>query len=212
MTRQRGFAVGGALALRLAPQFGVFAAAADACEPSLQALAALVPADGVIIVKEDADFPAPDGCAVVAEALCDQMVLRPDLVMRAKPGIESLNESDAAEMLALAQLTVPGPFFSQTHRLGRFVGVRREGRLVAMAGERLQPHGYTEVSGVCTHPDYRGQGYARQLMQAVMAGILQRGETPILHVYSANTGAIALYRAIGFAKRRQFMMTTLRHA
>ncbi|MEI9963878.1 MAG: GNAT family N-acetyltransferase [Caulobacteraceae bacterium] len=106
-------------------------------------------------------------------------------------------------MLALATLTQPGPFFARTHQLGDFIGVKQEGRLVAMAGERMRPTGFTEVSGVCTHPDWRGRGYAAGLMRLVAARILARGETPFLHVYASNTGAIALYEALGFRLRRR---------
>ena len=92
-----------------------------------------------------------------------------------------LGDADAAEMLALATLTEPGPFFTRTHRLGDFIGIRHAGRLVAMAGERMKPEGFTEVSGVCTHPDFRGRGYAGALMRVVAARIAARGEMPFLH-------------------------------
>ncbi|HVK42142.1 MAG TPA: GNAT family N-acetyltransferase, partial [Phenylobacterium sp.] len=116
---------------------------------------------------------------------------------------------DAPQMLALATLTAPGPFFARTHQLGRFVGVKAGGQLVAMAGERMRPPGHTEVSGVCTHPDHRGRGYAAGLMLEVAARIRARGEIPFLHSYAHNTGAIALYQALGFDFRRELIMTTL---
>ena len=110
-------------------------------------------------------------------------------------------EADAPEMLALATLTKPGPFFDKTHRLGDFIGVKRDGRLIAMAGERMKPAGFTEVSGVCTHPDFRGQGLAGGLMRIVTERILARGEQALLHAYADNTGAIALYETLGFSIR-----------
>ncbi len=109
-------------------------------------------------------------------------------------------------MLALACLTRPGLIFAKTHLLGRFVGVRIGGRLVAMAGKRLQGPGFTEVSGVCTHPDFRGRGLAGGLMRVVMGRILARGELPVLHVYARNEGAVGLYRALGFAVQREMTM------
>ena len=123
--------------------------------------------------------------------------------------IVPLSEADAPDMLALATLTEPGPFRSRTHALGDFVGVKIDGRLVAMAGERMKPTGFTEVSGVCTHPDFRGRGYAGGLMRAVAERIIARGETPFLHVYPHNEGAIALYEALGFRLRRAVTMAVL---
>ena len=123
-----------------------------------------------------------------------------------------MTEADAAEMQALAALTQPGPFFRHTNRLGTFIGVRQDGALVAMAGERLRPTGYTEVSGVCTHPDHRGKGYAGALMRQVAHNIVARGDTPFLTSYTDNVGAIALYEALGFRIRRELMLTALSRA
>lgn len=122
---------------------------------------------------------------------------------------QPLGETDAAEMLALATLTVPGPFFEKTHRLGDFVGVKQDGRLIAMAGERMRPAGFTEVSGVCTHPDHRGHGYASALMRVVTQRILERGEQAFLHAYAANTATIALYESLGFSVRAPVTYTVL---
>jgi predicted GNAT family acetyltransferase len=123
--------------------------------------------------------------------------------------IVDLTEADAPQMLALATQTRPGPFFSRTHQLGDFVGVKIDGRLMAMAGERMKSEGFTEVSGVCTDPDCRGRGYAGALMRVVANRILARGETPFLHSYAHNTGAIALYETLGFVLRREMTMTVL---
>ncbi len=113
----------------------------------------------------------------------------------------TLGAADAKDMLALAQLTEPGPFLTRTHVMGRFIGSRIGGRLAAMAGERFRPAGYTEVSGVCTHPDFRGRGLARALSAAVAARIQARGETPFLHAWETNRAAINLYEALGFRRR-----------
>lgn len=114
---------------------------------------------------------------------------------------ERLSDADGPEMLALATLTQPGPFFSKTHRLGRFIGVRHEGRLVAMAGERLNLDGFTEVSGVCTHPDHRGRGYAGALMRVVTKHILKRGDAAFLHARIGHEQTIAFYETLGFRRR-----------
>jgi predicted GNAT family acetyltransferase len=103
----------------------------------------------------------------------------------------------------------PGPFTTRTHELGTFIGVKREGRLAAMAGERMHVPGYTEISAVCTHPNYAGNGYAKALMVGLIGQIRRRNEIPILHVRSSNTHAISLYRRIGFADRRHFHFTVI---
>ena len=101
-------------------------------------------------------------------------------------------------MVELAMLTKPGPFGTRTQDLGTYLGIRSEGKLVAMAGERLKVPGYTEISAVCTHPDHTGKGYAGILMTEVMGGIRDRGEISFLHVRCDNTRAIALYERLGF--------------
>ena len=160
----------------------------------------------VVLVAEHGDVallevsPPTDapGVTVASQDLGVQMVAT-RLTAGPAPDFEiiPLGDADAPEMLALATLTRPGPFFDRTHQLGDFLGVRIEGQLVAMAGERMKPLGFTEVSGVCTHPDHRGRGYAGALMRLVAARILDHGETPFLHAYASNRGAIALYETRG---------------
>jgi predicted GNAT family acetyltransferase len=111
----------------------------------------------------------------------------------------TLGPADLEEMIALVELTQPGPFARRTPEMGRYIGIRDGGRLVAMAGERMHLDGYTEVSAVCTHPDHRGRGYARMLVSEIGRGIVERGETPFLHVYATNAVAIATYEKLGFA-------------
>ena len=208
-SRQAPLAIGGVLARRFHPDFGPFGDVVDDSPEAGAALAALVPPGGRVVLLRADRCPVPAGMGVELSAAALQMV-----AMRVRPPTRSvplapLDDADAPQMRALAELTEPGPFAVRTHELGTFFGVRLEGRLVAMAGERMRPDGFTEVSGVCTHPDYRGRGYAGALMSAVMAGIVARGETPFLHVYSANTGAIALYEALGFVRRCEMTLTVL---
>jgi hypothetical protein len=208
--RQAPLALGQAPALRFAPDYGLFAAAADASPASLMAFADLVAAHGPVATVEIAAQPTPPGLEAVPQ--------KPELQMIAgrldpkAPDFEvvDLTDADGPQMLALATLTEPGPFFARTHQLGAFVGVKQDGRLIAMAGERMQPEGFTEVSGVCTHPDARGRGYAAGLMGIVGARILARGETPFLHVFAHNTGAVRLYEALGYAVRSEVLFTVLR--
>jgi predicted GNAT family acetyltransferase len=162
-----------------------------------------------VALVEAQDAPPPPGAAVMQHAILNQMIATAITRGDATFEIVPLGDGDAAEMLALATLTEPGPFFRRTHQLGDFIGVKQGGKLVAMAGERMKPQGFTEVSGVCTHPEHRGRGYAGGLMRIVAQRILARGETPFLHVYAHNTGAIALYEALGFHRRAAMHMTVL---
>ena len=124
--------------------------------------------------------------------------------------IEELGSRDSADMVELAALTQPGPFGPRTHELGSYLGIRFEGKLIAMAGERLKVPGYTEVSAVCTHPEHTGKGYARILMLEIMRGIWERGEIPFLHVRQSNTRAVELYKRLGFRTRMVVQFTVLR--
>lgn len=214
-TRWAALAIGGPRAMRLDPDHGPFAAAADATPESLAAFAALDPAEGGLAMVEAVEMPAPPGLVVTRRATCLQMVATSPATpppAASAPDIVPLGEADAGEMRALALLTEPGPFHARTHRLGAFHGIRRDGRLAAMAGERMNLPGFTEVSGVCAHPDHRGRGFAGLLMRQVMAGIVARGETPFLHVYPENARAIALYETLGFRTRRAVTLTVLDRA
>jgi predicted GNAT family acetyltransferase len=209
--RQSGLAIVRGGARRLDPAFGIFAVLTEDSAASRDALGELVREFGdVALVEQQAAAPIP-GVRVVSEALCWQMIAdgpaekAPSLAF----DVVDLGRADAPEMLALATLTRPGPFVARTPELGDFVGVKLGGRLVAMAGERMKPDGFTEVSGVCTDPDHRGRGYAAGLMRLVMARIRARGETPFLHAYAANRGAIGLYETLGFRFRRELVMTSL---
>jgi len=120
-----------------------------------------------------------------------------------------LGAADVPEMLELVAQTEPGPFLARTIELGDYLGIRRDGALVAMAGERFRPDGWTEISAVCTRPDHRGQGLASQLMGALIAGIQRRSERAFLHVMSTNTGAIRLYEELGFRVRQKATLTVV---
>jgi predicted GNAT family acetyltransferase len=210
-TRQSAFALGDDRARRLRPDIGLFAAAADSSPESLAALGDLIRATGPAGLFE-ADPPSRlPGLTVTPGDPISQMVA--ERTARAPPPSEpdftvvQLGEADAADMLALATLTQPGPFFAQTRRLGDFIGVRVDGRLAAMAGERLRLPGFTEVSAVCTHPDFRGRGYAAGLMGMVTRAIHDRGEIAFLHVYDRNQGAVRLYESLGWRRRRSVVVS-----
>jgi predicted GNAT family acetyltransferase len=208
-TRQASFGLGDDRARRFAPDFGLFAAAADTTQEALSALAALVVAHGPVATVEVNAQPVPSGLIATPQPAVLQMVV--ERLAPREPAFEvtPLTDADAAQMLALATLTKPGPFFARTHQLGDFVGVKQGGELIAMAGERMKPIGFTEVSGVCTHPDHQGKGYAAGLMGVIAGRILARGETPFLHVFAHNTGAVRLYEALGYAVRTEIDFTVL---
>jgi len=202
-------AVGGAHALRLDPEYGPFAAAIDASPVAQAALSALTPPTGELWIVEADSIISPLGAPVLRTAQLIQMTAKSIATLDQTLDFAELAEPDATDMRALASLTRPGPFEARTHALGHFIGLRREGRLVAMAGERMKLPGFTEVSGVCTHPDHRGKGHAGTLLRTVAQRIIDRGETPFLHAYASNTGAIALYQALGFTVRRDMHMLVL---
>lgn len=203
----RNFAVGDDRARRFDPNIHFFAAAADQEDDSQMALAALAGESAPIALVEATPVTPPRGLRIERAVPLDQMLL--DRPFQARGGAVSavpLGDPDAEEMLALAALTRPGPFFTQTHRMGGFVGVRDAGRLVAMAGQRLKLPGFTEVSAVCTHPDYRGRGLAPALMAIVIDRILARGEQVFLHAFPDNP-AIRLYSEMGFTRRATMTLT-----
>ncbi len=200
-------AEGGDLARRYDPSIVPFAATRDDSPECLAALAAL-PAPGEAMLFLQADPVAlPANLTATLEADGVQMIAREHLPEVEDPLIGQLGEVDAADMLELATLTKPGPFTLKALRLGGFWGIRRDGRLVAMAGERMKQPGFTEISGVCTHPDARGNGYARLLSLFVAGRIAAHGERPYLHAWASNATAIRLYESLGFTLRRTMHVT-----
>ena len=165
-------------------------------------LADLTGPGGTAAIFLDRPYEQHDGWEYVIGApllqmVCENGVAKSDRKTSSAVIVE-LGASDSPQMLELTALTKPGPFGPRTHELGYYVGIRDNGQLVAMAGERLKVPGYTEVSAVCTHPDHLGKGYAAALMMEVMRGIRERGEIPFLHVRSDNSRAIAVYERLGF--------------
>jgi ribosomal protein S18 acetylase RimI-like enzyme len=196
----RDFAQLKGAAARYDPEVSVFAGLGDDTDPAWDDLAALVGRGTGALFRPDA--PAtPPGWTVVAEGVGHQMVLR-DLASADVPGApRPLGRDDVGEMLALVELTRPGPFVVGTVDLGGYVGVFDGPTLIAMAGHRLAPTGFREISAVCTHPDHRGRGLAAGLTTLVARRILERGERPFLHHASGNDAARRVYEALGFELR-----------
>lgn len=201
--RQAHLASGDARALRIDGGYGPFAAGVDTGAEAQAALAAHVPADGELWIVEGEPWPLPPGTREVRRAVLAQMVAEGAPAPRGDaPAIIALGDGDAAGMAALADHAKPGPWGSKTHRYGPFFGVRENGRLLAMAGQRMLMPAMAEVSGVATWEDCRGRGLARVLIGHVMRAMVARGEQPFLHSYADNAGAIALYESLGFRIRR----------
>lgn len=211
-SRHAHLSEGSSLAKRYHPSASSFAAARDNGPAGLQALADLA-SDGQNLLLLQADVATvPPGLVAVSTAAGVQMIAERPSTIAQDDRIKPLGETDIPAMQALAELTKPGPFTARALELGAFWGVKENGRLLAMAGERMKPQGFAEISGVCSHPDARGRGLARQLSMFVAGRIVERGEQPFLHAYATNTAAIKLYQSIGFSLRSTMHVAVLRRA
>src|SRR5260370_27362465 len=192
-TRQQALAEGGALARRYPPAVGPFAAMTDMSSQSFAALGALMSrSELAVLFTPDPVIPPAEFKILLAET-GEQMIGTPaDSPIR---GVETvtLGADDVPAMIALTELTKPGPFSSRTHELGTFLGIRIDGELVAMAGERMKPANYTEITAVCVHPSHRGRGYGQILLGAVARQIFVRAGVPLLQVCSDNYRPLPLY-------------------
>ena len=176
------------------------------------ALAGLVGPDGVAVFLRGAVEPAPTGWHELLREPATQYVAGTlgRAPLEAGREVVELTASDSPDMVALAAATEPGPFGPTSHLTGRWFGVRREGRLVAMAGERMRVEGYGEVSGVCVDPSVRGEGLGAVVTLAAAHGIQERGDRAMLHVRDGNDSAHRLYRRVGFEERRTVAVVVLR--
>ena len=165
---------------------------------------------GAEVSVSHAEPVLPEGWTPVFSIPGVQLVQTDRLVPRPEPEVVELGAADSAEMLALVERTRPGPFHRRTHEMGRYVGIRREGRLIAMAGERLHPAGWTEISAVAVDEQHRRQGLASRLVLDVAFHVQQRGDRALLHASAGNTAAIAGYEKLGFALRRRLTFGAVR--
>jgi ribosomal protein S18 acetylase RimI-like enzyme len=208
-TRQEMLAEDGGRARRYPPAIAPFADMTDMSAQSFAALSALMSrSDQAVLFTREAVAPPPEFKILLA-ATGEQMIGAPADTSGNTDDIVRLGVDDVPAMMELTAFTKPGPFALRTHELGTFLGVKIDGRLVAMAGERMKPADYTEITAVCVHPDYRGRGYAQSLLGAVARQISARGEVPFLHVLSDNSSAIALYHRQGMEIRRRLHVTVL---
>jgi ribosomal protein S18 acetylase RimI-like enzyme len=185
-----------------------FGAVADPRDPAAwSALAGLLAGKPVALIIEPDEVPAGwEVTGTIPGVQMDGTALEP----ATDPDFLPLRPADVPEMLALVERTRPGPFLPRTIEMGTYVGLRSQGVLIAMAGERLRPTGWTEISAVCTEATFRGQGIATRLVRAVAAAIRDRDERPFLHAAASNQSAIRLYRSLGFELRRTVSFTSVR--
>lgn len=149
------------------------------------------------------------GWEIMETVKVPQMICQ-DLKPAPHVAVIDLSSENVPEMLDLVAKTQPGPFLKRTIEMGRYYGVKQDDKLVAMAGERLHLEGFCEISAVCTHPDYRGRGYAGALTTLVAERIFERNEVPFLHVAPTNHVARRLYSRLGFALRNEIQLTILK--
>jgi len=195
------------------PAIAPFAGVREWNNANLEKLHELLPANRRVAVSCEERIKL-DGTKwkVLQQMDCCQMVYETrvaSFITQASSLILPLGMEHVSQMLELTALTKPGPFLKKTILFANYFGIFVEGRLAAMTGQRMHPVPYMEVSAVCTHPDFRGKGYAKALMLHVMKIILDNSFTPFLHVLTNNASAIQLYESIGFRIRKKLFIDVI---
>jgi len=209
-TGNQDLAIGDEQARVLPRDIGAFAGVADYSPRAFARLHELSPVGAPTVLFTAEPISLPVGWNLLLHKELLQLVYAHSVVPAvASSHLVALQEQNIPAMLALTALTNPGPFLARTIDFGEYYGIFQDGQLVAMAGQRLQPAPYTEISAVCTHPEHLGSGYANLLMRHQLGRILAAGRTPFLHVYEDNTKAYALYQKLGFDLRKQLHVYVL---
>jgi len=210
ITGNKKFAYGSEQAVYIDREVGFFAGLKTNSEQNLDDLHALVPVKSHVILFTPQELRIPAGWRIDLKKDLLQMVYqKQDPPVPEANELIPLQEKDIPAMLDLTGLTNPGPFLLRTIELGNYEGIFDGNDLVAMAGQRLQPEPYTEVSAVCTHPDHAGKGYAAKLVRSQISKITALSRIPFLHVYPDNTAACKLYEKLGFQTRKQMLVYML---
>ena len=210
-SEHESFAQSRGLARRYPAEVSPFAALAVPTPAAFEDLAALVSREENVALFTADQIEVPPSWQVVRSRWLDQMICTQAQKV-SHPALAVLGQADAQEMLALTVETEPGPFRPQTYRLGNYLGVRgNDGSLVAMAGQRLKLDRFTEISAVCTRPDFRGRGFARALVSTLALEVLSQKRVPFLHVNSENPARL-LYESIGFRLCRSVRVTVVAKA
>jgi ribosomal protein S18 acetylase RimI-like enzyme len=207
-SRQQRWASGTEQVLRYPADVAAFAGLREATPAAFADLHAITTPGERLALFTAGPLTVPDGWHALRQRVIDQMLCE-DAPLGAGCELIALGAEDVPDMLALTAATEPGPFYARTHEMGRYLGLRSpDGRLMAMVGERLALDGFTEVSAVCTDPDFRGQGLARALVVSLCHLLRSEGTTPFLHV-KTELGARLLYEKIGFRFRRGIHLTVM---
>ena len=196
------------------PEIAPFAGMKNFNDPNLKKLYEFIPANRSVAISSLNKMDHDEGRWKLIQPMDITQMVYEDSVntftTKNSQLIVPLSDEHVPQMIELTALTRPGPFLQQTIRFKNYFGIFIEGRLAAMTGQRMHPKPYMEVSAVCTHPDFRGLGYAKALMLHVMKIILDNSFTPFLHVLSNNINAIELYKTIGFRTRKQIFVDVIR--
>ena len=201
----RAHALGRGAARHYPRDIAPFSAIAEPSEQVYADLAADLPANTEARLFRPSVEPLPDGWEELDRFPMLQMVASGPS-NGAEIAASLLTVADIAAMMDLVAATEPGPFGPRTPLLGRYLGIWQDDRLVAMAGERLRVPGHVELSAICVRPEARGKGYAAALTGRLMRLAFEGGEVPFLHVRPDNVGAVALYKRLGFATRRELVV------
>jgi ribosomal protein S18 acetylase RimI-like enzyme len=201
----RAYAIGRGLALHYPRDMAPFSAIAEPSAKAYADLAADLPPKTEGRLFRPGKEALPDGWEELDAFPMLQMIAT-DVPASSDAIATALSAGDLPAMMDLVAVAKPGPFGPRTPAMGRYLGIRHDGRLVAMAGERLRVPGHVELSAICVHPDARGRGHGATLTVALMRLASDGGEVPFLHVRPENAGAVALYEKLGFRTRRELVV------
>lgn len=208
--RHQHLAIGGDLAKRHFPDVIHLAAVVEDTEQAFTQLASIVDVGETILIAEMSGVQN-NHWEILQQVMTSQMIYSKLIAApQHDVNIQALTAKDISDMMALIELTKPGPFKERTIEMGIFIGIYQDNQLIAMAGNRICTPNYREISGVCTHPDYRGKGYGSLLTKLLVHQFQQDGITPFLHVFTTNENAIRLYQKLGFETHQEKAYTLIR--
>lgn len=206
----KSFSIGNEQAKKFIKEVASFAGMKENSPEDFSALHDLSDCNNPVILFSVGKLSIPENWEVIVTKELLQMVYEGgETAGIENTGLVSLESKDVPAMLDLTARTNPGPFLSRTIEFGNYEGIFDGTQLVSMAGRRLQPTPYVEISAVCTHPDYLGRGYAGKIIQSLVRKIVSESMIPFLHVVPENLGAISVYEKSGFQVRKEMRFYVL---